>query len=182
LPLSYVIGIIFLSDARHSAKKSHLLYLFQGFRGDRRGRLLIIPKKNIQMKTAVFSVRNYEKDYLLLANSRKHQLSLLDEHLSDDTVNLASGCKAVSLFVSDDASAAILEKLHALGVHFIALRSAGFDNVDMEAARRLKMKVARVPSYSPHAVAEHAVALMLALNRKLISAHQRIWMALKVLI
>jgi D-lactate dehydrogenase len=126
------------------------------------------------MKTAVFSAHKFERDYLLAANNGKHELKLLETHLSKDTANLAAGCEAVSIFVSDDASATVLEKLKEQGVKFLVLRSAGFNHVNLEKAKELKMRIARVPDYSPYAVAEHAVALMLALNRKLIMAHNRV--------
>jgi len=126
------------------------------------------------MKTAVFSTHKFERDYLLAANSGKHELKLLETRLSPDTVELAKGCEAVSIFVNDDASAVVLEKLKENGVKFLVLRSAGFNHVNLEKAKELKMKVARVPEYSPYAVAEHTVALMLALNRKLIRAHNRV--------
>lgn len=126
------------------------------------------------MKTAVFSTHKFERDYLLAANSGKHELKLLETRLSPDTVELAKGCEAVSIFVNDNASAVVLEKLKENGVKFLVLRSAGFNHVNLEKAKELKMKVARVPEYSPYAVAEHTVALMLALNRKLIRAHNRV--------
>ncbi len=80
----------------------------------------------------------------------------------------------VALFVNDDASAPVLDSLYKLGVRFIALRSAGFNHVDLKHTQMLGIRVANVPGYSPYAVAEHTVAMMLALNRKLISAHNRI--------
>ena len=126
------------------------------------------------MKTAVFSAHKFERDYLINSNNDKHELKLLEPHLSIDTVGLAAGCEAVSIFVSDDASAPVLEKLHKQGVKFLVLRSAGYNHVDIAEAKKLNIKVARVPDYSPFAVAEHAVALMLALNRKLIRAHNRV--------
>ena len=126
------------------------------------------------MKTAVFSAHKFERDYLINSNNDKHELKLLEPHLSIDTVGLAAGCEAVSIFVSDDASAPVLEKLHKQGVKFLVLRSAGYNHVDIAEAKKLNIKVARVPDYYPFAVAEHAVALMLALNRKLIRAHNRV--------
>ncbi|MCY7410785.1 MAG: 2-hydroxyacid dehydrogenase [Chitinophagales bacterium] len=126
------------------------------------------------MKTALYSNHNFEKNYLLNANNGKHELIILDTPLNLQTASLAEGCKAVALFVSDDASAPVLEKLNQLGVKFIALRSAGFNNVNIKRAKELGIKVARVPDYSPYAVAEHTIALMLALNRKIIRSHIRI--------
>ncbi len=126
------------------------------------------------MQTTVFSTHKFEKEFLIASNSDKHQLKLLEMPLNIDTVHLAAGAKAISIFVNDDASAAVLEKLHDLGVTFIALRSAGYNNVDLKKAAALKMRIARVPAYSPYAVAEHAVALIMALNRRLIKAHNRV--------
>jgi len=126
------------------------------------------------MKTALYSNHGFEKSYLLNANNGKHELIILEPSLNLQTVSLAEGCVAVALFVSDDASAPVLEKLNQLGVKFIALRSAGFNNVNIKRAKELGIKVARVPDYSPYAVAEHTIALMLALNRKIIRSHIRI--------
>ena len=99
---------------------------------------------------------------------------MLAPALSMETVTMAKGCSAVSIFVNDDASAPVLQALSKLGIAFIVFRSAGYNNVDLEAAAKLGIKLARVPEYSPFAVAEHTVALMLTLNRKLIRAHNRI--------
>lgn len=132
------------------------------------------------MKVAVYSAHNFEKDFLLNANhasresgKNKHQLQLITTRLSKETVPMCAGCDAVSLFVNDDASARVLSMLKVNGIKYIALRSAGYNHIDLEAAKQLNLKVANVPEYSPHAVAEHTVALMLALNRKLIRAHNR---------
>ncbi len=126
------------------------------------------------MKTAVFSLRKFEKEHLFNANNGKHQLKPIETHLSQDSVELAKECEAACIFVSDDASAPVLKKLKQLGIKYLALRSAGFNHVDLNKAKELGIRVARVPEYSPYAVAEHTVALMLALNRKLIRAHNRI--------
>ena len=126
------------------------------------------------MKTTIFSTHKFEKSYLLKANNDKHQLKLLEARLTEETAILAKGSKTVSLFTGDDASAIVLEKLKAFGIKNIALRSAGFNNVDLTKAAELGIKVARVPAYSPYAVAEHAAALILGLNRKLIRAHNRV--------
>lgn len=126
------------------------------------------------MKVAVYSTHQFEKQYLSEANQRSHEFVMLGESLNLKTSSLANGCKAASLFVNDDASAPVLDSLYKLGVRFIALRSAGFNHVDLKYAQKLGIRVANVPGYSPYAVAEHTVAMMLALNRKLISAHNRI--------
>jgi len=98
----------------------------------------------------------------------------MSNSLTAETAALAKGYEAVSIFVSDDASAPVLQILSKAGVKFLALRSAGYNHVDLGEAKKLNIKVARVPDYSPYAVAEHAVTLMLALNRKLIRAHNRV--------
>ena len=126
------------------------------------------------MKVAVYSTHQFEKQYLNEANQDTHEFVMLGESLNLKTSSLANGCQAVSLFVNDDASAPVLDSLYKLGIRFIALRSAGFNHVDLKQAQKLGIRVANVPGYSPYAVAEHTVAMMLALNRKLISAHNRI--------
>lgn len=126
------------------------------------------------MKVAVYSTHQFEKQYLCEANQDTHEFVMLGESLNLKTSSLANGCQAVSLFVNDDASAPVLDSLHKLGIRFIVLRSAGFNHVDLKHAQKLGIRVANVPGYSPYAVAEHTVAMMLALNRKLISAHNRI--------
>ncbi len=126
------------------------------------------------MKTTVFSTHKFEEPYLVKANDGKHQLKLLESRLTEETAILATGSKAVSLFTGDDASAKVLEKFNAFGIKYIALRSAGFNHVDLEKAAELNIKVARVPAYSPYAIAEHTMALILALNRKLIKANNRV--------
>ena len=126
------------------------------------------------MKTTVFSTHKFEESYLTSTNDGKHELKLLEVRLSEHTVPLAKGSEAISLFTGDDASANVLEKLGVFGVKYIALRSAGYNHVDMDKAHELDIRVARVPAYSPYAIAEHTVALILALNRKLIRANNRV--------
>jgi len=126
------------------------------------------------MKTAIYSIHKFEKEYLLTANAERHEFVLIEARLSETSVTLADGCEAISIFTGDKATAPVLEALHKTGVKYLALRSAGFNHVDLIKAKELNMKVARVPAYSPYAIAEHTVALMLALNRKLIRAHHRV--------
>lgn len=126
------------------------------------------------MQTAIFSTHQFEKNYLLSANNDNHELVFFEEKLSVKTAILAKGAKAVSIFVSDDATAPVLTILKEMGIQFLALRSAGFNHVDLAKADELGISVARVPEYSPYAVAEHTVALLLALNRKLIRANNRV--------
>ncbi len=119
------------------------------------------------MKVAIYSTHGFDQPYLEKAGAQKHDLVFIHEELNESTTHLAASCDAIALFTSDDASAEVLEKLAALGIRHIVLRSAGFDHVDLGAAKRLSIKVANVPAYSPYAVAEHAVALLMALNRRL---------------
>lgn len=126
------------------------------------------------MKVAVFSLHNFEKDYLLKSNAGRHELVLLPTPLSESTVALASGCHAVSIFTADNARGVVLQELKKMGINFLAIRAAGYNQVDLKKARELNIKVARVPAYSPYAIAEHTIALILALNRKLVRAHQRV--------
>jgi D-lactate dehydrogenase len=119
------------------------------------------------MHLTVFSAHAYEQPSLLEAAGHRHQLHFVADRLGLETAAQAHGSPAVAVFTSDDASAPVLERLAALGVRYLAVRAAGHDNVDLTAAARLGLRVAHVPEYSPYAVAEHAVALMLALNRRL---------------
>src|ERR1044071_6992512 len=115
------------------------------------------------MKIAVFSAKRYDREFLEAAAAGKHMLRFLEPHLSAETVSLAAGFDAVCVFVNDTLDAAVLETMAAFGVKLIALRCAGFNNVDLKAAARLGLTVVRVPAYSPYAVAEHTLALILAL-------------------
>jgi D-lactate dehydrogenase len=125
------------------------------------------------MLVAVYSIHKFEKSYIE-KYWKNHSLRLLETRLTVETAGLAQGAEAVSIFVNDDASAPVLQKLKALGIQFLALRSAGFNHVDLKEAKRLGIRLARVPDYSPAAIAEHTIALMLVLNRKLIKAHTRV--------
>lgn len=127
------------------------------------------------MKVAVFSSRAYDRSSLTEANvGAGHELVFLDSGLHGATASLASGFPAVCLFVNDRADAETLGKLHDAGTRLITLRSAGFNHVDVQAAERLGLTVLRVPAYSPHAVAEHTLALILTLNRKIHRAYNRV--------
>jgi D-lactate dehydrogenase len=126
------------------------------------------------MKVAVFSLHNFEKEYLLKANADKHELVLIPAALSESTVALAAGCTAVSIFTGDNGKAPVLTALKQMDINYMAIRAAGFNQVDLKKAKELGIKVARVPAYSPYAIAEHTVALILALNRKLMRAHHRV--------
>ena len=126
------------------------------------------------MRVTVFSSKPYDVSFLGQANRHGYDLAFLQPRLEPATVSLAAGARAVCAFVNDDLSAPVLEALKNTGVGFIALRSAGFNHVDIPAAKALGIRVARVPAYSPHAVAEHAVALILGLNRQLHRAWNRV--------
>lgn len=126
------------------------------------------------MKVTVFSAHGFEKNTILESNGGKHQIQFLPLRLDVDTAALAAGSVSIAIFVNDDASKDVLNKLFNSGVRNIALRSAGYNNVDIAEAKRLGMRLARVPAYSPFAVAEHTIALMLALNRNLIRANSRV--------
>lgn len=128
----------------------------------------------VGMKATVYSGYRFERPYLVAAAGRKHELRFLDYRLDTATASLAQGSEAVLLFANDDGSAPVLDILAQVGVRYLGLRSAGYNHVDIEHAHQLGMRVANVPDYSPYAVAEHAVGLILALNRKLIRAYSRV--------
>ena len=127
------------------------------------------------MKIAVFGTKPYDRRSLAAANTgQRHDLLFLEPRLTVETAMLAAGCGGICAFINDELGKATLELLSAGGTRLIALRSAGFNHVDLKAAEALGMKVVRVPSYSPHAVAEHALALMMTLNRKTHRAYNRV--------
>jgi D-lactate dehydrogenase len=127
------------------------------------------------MKVAVFSTKSYDKEYLDKANENgKHELVYFESSLKLKTARLAENYDAVCVFVNDSITKEVIEQLSLLKVKAIILRCAGFNNVDIESACNNKIKVLRVPAYSPHAVAEHAVALILTLNRKTHKAYNRV--------
>src|SRR5678809_1051107 len=109
------------------------------------------------MKIAFFSTQSYDKEYFERFNTQ-HELLFFEVQLNEQTTVLARGCNAVCAFVNDRLNAAVLNALKEMGVKIIAQRCAGFNNVDIVAANENKIAVVRVPAYSPHAVAEHALA------------------------
>ncbi|WP_316793887.1 2-hydroxyacid dehydrogenase [Pedobacter frigoris] len=125
------------------------------------------------MKIAVFSTCQYDEEFLSRFNTG-HQLSFFTVALSEDTVKLADGFDAICVFVNDSINAVVLNQLHKNGLKLIVLRCAGFNNVDITTATQLDIPVLRVPAYSPEAVAEHAMALILTLNRKTHKAYNRV--------
>ena len=127
------------------------------------------------MQLAVFSAKPHDRRFLDAANVRSgHALHYLEARLDRHTAALASGRPAVSLFVNDRADSAALTALADHGVRLVALRSAGYNHVDLDTARALGLTVTHVPDYSPHAVAEHTVALLLSLNRRIPHAYSRV--------
>jgi D-lactate dehydrogenase len=122
----------------------------------------------------VFSSRQYDRDVFIEANAAfGYTLQFQESQLNAQTAVLAHGCQVICPFVNDVVDEAVLETLRDGGTQLVALRSAGFNHVDLGAAKRLGIGVVRVPAYSPHAVAEHAVGLILTLNRRLHRAYAR---------
>jgi D-lactate dehydrogenase len=126
------------------------------------------------MKVIVYSVRPYDKPVLERVAEGKHELVFTERRLSVDSVALAEGCQAAAIFTSDDASAPVLEALYRKGVRFLLLRCVGYDHVDLKRAELLGITVANVPEYSPYSVAEHAVAMLMAANRRLMEGQRLI--------
>ena len=127
------------------------------------------------MKVGVFSTKSYDRTFLEAANvDGKHDLVFFEPRLTLETSVLATGLTAICAFVNDQLDAKTLSAIAQTGVRLIALRSAGFNHVDLAAARDLELTLLRVPAYSPYAVAEHAVALILCLNRKIHRAYNRV--------
>jgi D-lactate dehydrogenase len=125
------------------------------------------------MKIAVFSTQKYDREFLS-AVPTEHKFVFFEAQLNTDTVNLTQGFDGVCIFVNDHADSEIISELKNNGIKVIALRCAGFNNVDVKAAEKAGIRVVRVPAYSPEAVAEHAVALIMTLNRKTHKAYLRI--------
>jgi D-lactate dehydrogenase len=127
------------------------------------------------LTVSVFDTKPYDREYLARAlGAERLAWRFNDFRLSAETAPAAAGAQAVCAFVNDQADRACLKILASLGVKLLALRGAGYNNVDVPAARELGLDVVRVPAYSPHAVAEHAVALLLTLNRKIHRAYNRV--------
>src|SRR5215467_9679305 len=126
------------------------------------------------MRVAMFSARNYTRMLLDQLNAGyRHELTYFDTLLGPDTVSLATGFPAISVFVNDLVDGDVLKHLAAGGTKLVATRSTGFNHIDLAAAKALGMKVVRVSDYSPNSVAEFAVGLLLALNRKIPRAYNR---------
>ena len=126
------------------------------------------------MKIALFSAKAYDRDYFEQANQPfGYELDFFDVRLDQKTARLAFGYSVVCAFVNDDLSRPVLEELAKHGTRLLAMRCAGYNNVDLAAAKELGITVVRVPAYSPEAVAEHSVGLMMTLNRRIHKAYQR---------
>lgn len=127
------------------------------------------------MRVAVFSTKSYDREFLSEANAQAgHELTFFDPRLSRQTTRLAEGFPAVCAFVNDVLDEEVIQSLSEHGTKLIAMRCSGFNNVDLRAAEQRGVTVTRVPAYSPYAVAEHAVGMMLALNRRLYKAYNRV--------
>lgn len=123
------------------------------------------------MSVAVFSTKHFDKTFLEKSNSSyKHKLVFFEERLTEQNTALAIGFRAVCVFVNDQLNSKVLTELSVNGTNLIALRCAGFNNVDIVTAGELGLTVVRVPEYSPYAVAEHTVALITTLNRRVCRA------------
>lgn len=126
------------------------------------------------MEVTIYSTAAYEKPYFEQAGNSQLKIRYLKESLSEETASLARGSEAVVIFTNDNASAGVLEAMKEAGVKYLVTRSMGIDHIDTDRAKELDIKVAHVPHYSPYAIAEHSVALMLALNRRLIQADNKV--------
>jgi D-lactate dehydrogenase len=126
------------------------------------------------MNIAFFSTKPYDRRFFDAENNGDFNIHYFEPHLNPKTAKLAEGCEAVCAFVNDDIGGETLTVLKNKGIRLVALRCAGYNNVDLAAAEELGMTIARVPAYSPYAVAEHTVALLLALNRKVHRAFNRV--------
>lgn len=127
------------------------------------------------MKVAVFNTKSYDRQFLEEANQKyQHDIVYFEAHLTMETCKLAYGFEGICIFVNDILERDVLKLLAENGTRLIVLRCAGFNNIDLDAAHEFGFTIIRVPAYSPHGVAEHAVAIMLALNRKIYRSHNRI--------
>lgn len=127
------------------------------------------------MKIAFFDTHQFERNIFQKENEKfNHEIAFFESRLTEQTANAVAGYPCVCAFVNDRLDSKTLQAISANGTRLIALRSAGFNHVDLESARDFGLQVVRVPEYSPHAVAEHAVALILSLNRKIHRAYNRV--------
>lgn len=133
------------------------------------------PKEKQVIKVAVFSTKNWVSNSFNVINKQyRYELTYFESRLNSKTVPLTKGFDVVCIFVNDNVQEDVIEGLKTNGVKLIALRCAGFNNVDIAKAKELGIGVVRVPAYSPYAIAEHTLGLILALNRKLHRAYSRV--------
>jgi D-lactate dehydrogenase len=125
------------------------------------------------MKAVAYSIKSFEKEFLAKANQKKHDITLISNGLSLETAIYAEGKDAVIVFTNDDVSAPVIERLAGFGIKYIATRSFGTDQINIEAAGKFNIKLANVPYYSPQAVAELTLALAFALNRHIVKAEEQ---------
>ncbi|AXB76242.1 2-hydroxyacid dehydrogenase [Novosphingobium sp. P6W] len=126
------------------------------------------------MNIAIYGTKTYDRHFLTAAGQDRFNLRFLEVPLGRDTAQLAAGCEAVCVFVNDVVDRPVIEQLAALGVRIVALRCAGYNNVDLTAASEQGIAVVRVPAYSPHAVSEFTIGLLLSLDRKIHRAWSRV--------
>ena len=131
-------------------------------------------EKNNNMKLLVYSAKDFEIPFLKSANNNRNEVTYTKNALDSETALQATGYNAISIFSGDDASSIVLEKLWDFGVRYITLRSSGYNNLHIKTAKRFGFHVANASDYSPHAIAEHATALLLALNRKIVLANTQV--------
>lgn len=127
-----------------------------------------------KVKVAIFSARTYEESFFSAANQGQHQFIFFSESLKEETVAQAQEFDAVCCFVVDVLSAVVLTQLKQRGVKLVALRSAGYDHVDLQAAKSLNLPIVRVPGYSPESIAEFTIGMILVLSRKLLNAYDNV--------
>jgi D-lactate dehydrogenase len=125
------------------------------------------------MKVIFYSTKSAEKELIIKANRNKHDITLVSRTLNIETCNNAKEKDAVIVFTNDEVTASVIFQLSVLGVKYIITRSVGTDHIDQDTAKKYGIEVANIPAYSPHAIAEHAVALTLALSRHLMQADQQ---------
>jgi len=163
-----------LESDRHFAR-ALLHFMSEQMRGESAMLARLAPKaEGTGLRVAVFDTKLFTRETFTARNREQYALTFFEHRLNEDTVSSAMAFPVICLFVNDQVTAPIAERLKELGVELIALRAAGYNNVDLAACERFGLTVVRVPQYSPQSVAEHAVALMLVLNRHLTRAHERV--------
>lgn len=154
-----------------------MVYFVKYKKSDSRKKSQIVPlkfRKNDCMRVAFFSAKSFDRYYFERFNGQNHEIVFFEAPLRKATTNLAQGFECICVFVNDEVDAEVIQQLANQGVKLIALRCAGFNNVDLDACNKYDITVVRVPKYSPEAVAEHAVALILTLNRKTHKSYNRV--------